>query len=165
MQRSSSNSELKRVNFDNKQKQLTNFTVLPHDNREDMNADSASCSLAMKRVNAQFNTVFGRLTKRRIFPFRQNQLNSTLPGNWVAFRPARANDHLGAISATLPRLCAKCRGSSCAAKLPDPFPQRTSSGCVWFRYNADLERGQVCVPSVRDAKLGNNEQIRDTIFS
>ena len=43
------------------------------------------------------------------------------------------------------------RGSS-AAKLPDHFPQRNCLGAIWHRYNFQENRGEICIPSIRDAQ-------------
>lgn len=34
--------------------------------------------------------------------------------------------------------------------MPDPFPQRSSAGCVWYRYNVQESRGEICIPTIRD---------------
>ena len=39
-----------------------------------------------------------------------------------------------------------------AAKLPDPFPQRSCLGAIWHRYNFRENRGEICIPSIRDAQ-------------
>ena len=80
-------------------------------------ADSASLSLAFRKIQGQFDSVFT--------PFMQQtpkfQPNCQL---WSVFKPS----HVGpGTSANLPRLCGKCRGPN-ASKLPDHFPQCSSSG-------------------------------------
>ena len=37
-----------------------------------------------------------------------------------------------------------------ASKLPDPFPQKSCLGTVWHRYNFKENRGEICIPSIRD---------------
>ena len=80
-------------------------------------ADATSLSLAFRKIQGQFDSVFT--------PFMQQkpkfQPNCQL---WSAFKPS----HVGSgTSANLPRLCTKCRGPN-ASKLPDHFPQCSSSG-------------------------------------
>ena len=80
-------------------------------------ADPASLSLAFRKIQGQFDSVFT--------PFMQQtpkfQPNCQL---WSVFKPS----HVGpGTSANLPRLCGKCRGPN-ASKLPDHFPQCSSSG-------------------------------------
>ena len=88
-------------------------------------ADPASLSLAFRKIQGQFDSVFT--------PFMQQkpkfQPNCQL---WSAFKPS----HVPGTSANLPRLCGKCRGPN-ASKLPDHFPQCSSSG-KWCESNKRL---------------------------
>lgn len=132
------------------------FWIRPRDTCPDMTAELVACGAVLQRVHGQFNSTFSHLAQKKFYDHRMMKIGekSGLPDYWIAFRPIRYNTHNLAISATLPRLCARCRGSRGAARLPDPFPQRSSSGCVWYRYNPGQGCGEVCVPSVRDARLG-----------
>jgi len=70
--------------------------------------------------------------------------------SWTTYSPGSNNCHQVSLQPTLPRLCSKCRGSKSASKLPDPFPQKSCLGTVWHRYNFKENRGEICIPSIRD---------------
>jgi len=110
-------------------------------------ADFANCLPTLKKINFLFYGTFGQLTAKRVtYPLPEN-LKS-----WTTFSPGSKIGRHVSLSTTLPRLCSKCRGSKSAAKLPDPFPQRSCLGAIWHRYNFRENRGEICIPSIRDAQ-------------
>ena len=112
-------------------------------------AELGPCTPVIKKVNFLFYGMFGQLANKPLKSGVPNRLE-----NWTAFAPEQ--NHSVSPATTLPRLCVRCRGSKAATKLPDPFAQRSSSGCVWFRYNAGENRGEICIPSlISDASKSN----------
>jgi len=107
--------------------------------------DFAKCLPTLKKVNCLFYGTYGQLTAKKLtFPLPE-YLQS-----WTTFSPGSKNCRQVSLPTTLPRLCSKCRGSKSASKLPDPFPQRSCLGGIWHRYNFKENRGEICIPSIRD---------------
>jgi len=108
-------------------------------------AELSKCLPTLKSVNCLFYGTYGQLTAKKLTYPLPEYLQS-----WTTYSPGSNNVHQLSLQATLPRLCSKCRGSKSASKLPDPFPQKSCLGTVWHRYNFKENRGEICIPSIRD---------------
>jgi len=103
------------------------------------------CLPTLKSINCLFYGTYGQLTAKKLTYPLPEYLQS-----WTTFSPGSKNCRQVSLQTTLPRLCNKCSGSKSATKLPDPFPQRSCLGAIWHRYNFKENRGEICIPSIRD---------------
>jgi len=108
-------------------------------------SELAKCLPTLKNINCLFYGTYGQLTAKKLTYPLPEYLQS-----WTTFSPASKNCRQVSLQTTLPRLCNKCSGSKSATKLPDPFPQRSCLGVIWHRYNFKENRGEICIPSIRD---------------
>jgi hypothetical protein len=108
-------------------------------------SELSKCLPTLKNVNCLFYGTYGQLTAKKLTYPLPEYLQS-----WTTFSPGSKNCSQVSLQTTLPRLCSKCRGSKSASKLPDPFPQRSCLGVIWHRYNFKENRGEICIPSIRE---------------